>query len=93
MRLAVLVLLLVAIIYLLSTRGGFLASMTLEGAGGSKLAQFMSYHFFGAIYRNVFSSVVNRNGAAYEFGEYGGRTGPGFNYPFIGSIHLGLNSV
>ena len=93
MRLAVFVLLLVAIIYLLFTRGGFLSGVTFEGTRGSKLAQLMSYHFLRAIYGHMLSAVMHSDGAAHEFGEDGRRTRPGFYYLFIGRIHLSFYSI
>ena len=40
--------------------------MTPEGAGRSEFPQFMAYHILGNEHRNMFASVMNRNGVSYE---------------------------
>lgn len=43
--------------------------MTLIGTGRRELAQLMTYHVLGNIYRNVLAAVMNRDGVADELRE------------------------
>ena len=50
--------------------------VSLKGSCKRELAKLVAYHILGYVYRNVLSSVVNRDGVSYKLREYCRCTGP-----------------
>ena len=61
---------------LLAVIGGLAARVTLVGTGGSKLAQLVTNHVLGNVYRNVLAAVVYCDSMTDELREDRGSAGP-----------------
>ena len=62
--------------------------MTLEGSGGSKLTELVTYHILGNLYRAVLASIVDRARVTDEFREDRRSAGPCLeNFLLILRVH------
>src|SRR6185437_11818275 len=71
-----------------------LDGVSLEGAGGRELTQFVANHIFGEVDRNEFLAVVHGDGVADELGQHGRAPRPGLvHLLLVAPVHLGNTAL